>query len=208
MSNYASARPDLVVATMTSLTIHEADHTATDDFHATTPTSTDPQPYVQGKNHMVTGTEAVDTQPKDATDAASSSTETALSTSSTNLSRKISPDTPEDPNAEAACTAIQSTSPVPTIYPPRRPNIFRTRQKHLCFPTSVYGRGQVGPDAVNTTQKLEAADGFSVADIEEFQAEIKERMMKTSEKFMNMVRQSAWQQRRVEDLGEVFEIEN
>ncbi|KAJ4406206.1 hypothetical protein N0V85_004545 [Neurospora sp. IMI 360204] len=64
--------------------------------------------------------------------------------------------------------------------------------------------GAVAP----TTQELEAADGFSTADLQEFQAEIRDKMRKKSEMFMNMVRQSAWQRRRVEELGEVFEIED
>ncbi|KAK3395805.1 hypothetical protein B0T20DRAFT_487255 [Sordaria brevicollis] len=109
---------------------------------------------------------------------------------------------------EAANTTLQSTAPVPVVYPPRRPNIFRTRQKHVRFPVS--GLNAVTPynrTVGDTTQELEEADGFPVADMEEFQREVKERMQKKTAAFINKVRQNAAQKRQVEDLGELFVIE-
>lgn len=104
-------------------------------------------------------------------------------------------------------TALQSTQPIPTIYPPCRANIFRTREKHVRFPVS--GLSAVAPRTTSPTiQELEEADGFAVADMEEFQKDVKSRMEKKTAKFMAMMRKNAWQQQRVEDLGEVFTIED
>ena len=47
-----------------------------------------------------------------------------------------------------------------------------------------------------------------MADLEEFQAEIKDRMKKKTDAFMKKVHQSAWKQSRVEDLGELFAVED
>ena len=56
-----------------------------------------------------------------------------------------------------------------------RPNIFRTREKHIRYP--MYGVGSSPP----TTQYLEEADWFTIADIEGLQADIKKRMRAKTE---------------------------
>lgn len=55
---------------------------------------------------------------------------------------------------------------------------------------------------------MEDADGFPVADMEEFQAEVRDKTGKKTEKFVNMMHENAWKQNRVEDLGELFQIED
>ena len=71
------------------------------------------------------------------------------------------------------------------------------------------GLSAVAPRTTSPTiQELEEADGFAVADMEEFQKDVKSRMEKKTAKFMAMMRKNAWQQQRVEDLGEVFTIED
>ncbi|KAJ4406205.1 hypothetical protein N0V85_004544 [Neurospora sp. IMI 360204] len=105
--------------------------------------------------------------------------------------------------SEAPSTAMQTTEPIPVIYPPRRPNIFRTREKHLQYP--MRSRGPVAPDAVDTTKNGELSDEDN-PDLQEFQAEREEMIQQKSEIFVRtMVRQVA-SQRRVEDLGDVWEI--
>ncbi|KAK1782014.1 hypothetical protein QBC45DRAFT_430265 [Copromyces sp. CBS 386.78] len=199
MSTYASANVDCFDANMAPSTAELADHTATDNSDTSTSTTTDIQAYAPAKKPEMMDTEAVD--------AATCSTDVALSTSSNIPWDKFSPDASIKPVAEAACTAITSTQPTPTIYPPRRPNIFRTRQKHVRFPVS--GLSAVAPRAADpATEELEAADGFPVADRQEFQEDVQNRMTQKTARFMSKMRENAWKQRRVEDLGEVFAIED
>ncbi|KAK3950171.1 hypothetical protein QBC32DRAFT_326392 [Pseudoneurospora amorphoporcata] len=207
MSTHASANLNRFDANLASSTDEPADHTAADNSHTSTPTTTDIQAYAKAKKPELTDTEAVDTKPIDAVDAASSSTETALPTSSNIPWGKLSPDTSTKPVAEAACTAVTSTQSIPTIYPSRRPNIFRTRQKHVRF--SVSGLSAVAPRSADpTTEELEAADEFPVADLQEFEEDVKNRMRQKTQRFPNKMRENAWKQDRVEDLGEVFAIED
>ncbi|KAK3495807.1 hypothetical protein B0T13DRAFT_496107 [Neurospora crassa] len=79
-------------------------------------------------------------------------------------------------------TAVTSTEPVGIYYPPRRPNIFRARAKHIRFPE--HDQNPVVSDAVDKPESIMAGDceDFSFEDLEEFQS-------------------------RVEDLGTVQEIE-
>lgn len=104
-------------------------------------------------------------------------------------------------------TAVTSTDPVGIYYPPRRPNIFRARAKHLRFPEC--DRNPAASDAVDKSEGImedDDDDDFSFKDLEEFQSEAKLKMEKKTNRFMSVVQQCAWRSR-VEDLGTVQEIE-
>ncbi|KAK3395803.1 hypothetical protein B0T20DRAFT_443820 [Sordaria brevicollis] len=187
MSNHASAKPDPVVTKMAALPKHDADHTVMNNADAPASTTTDIQPHAEDETPMPTSTETTK--------------------SIVPLFSKTGPNFNIPNSAGPACTDLQSTRPVPTVYPPRRPNVFRTRQKNVRYPIS--GLNAVAPVNVgNQTEDLEAADGFPVADMEEFQAEIQEKMRKKTASFMNKVAQRTWTERPVEDLGELFTIDN
>ncbi|KAK3950170.1 hypothetical protein QBC32DRAFT_316154 [Pseudoneurospora amorphoporcata] len=111
------------------------------------------------------------------------------------------------PGMEPTCTTVASTQPVGIYYPPRRPNIFRARAKHLRFPQ--YDRKPVASDAVgNSAGAMEEDDeDFSLADLEELQSESKQRREKKTRQFVRMVQHTGWGSR-VEDLGAVQEIED
>lgn len=107
---------------------------------------------------------------------------------------------------EKTSTAVTSTDPVGIYYPPRRPNIFRARAKHLRFPEC--DRNPIPSDAVDKSEGFmeDVDDDLSFEDLEEFQSESKRKMADKTKRFMSVVQQCEWRSR-VEDLGTVEEIE-
>ncbi|KHE78688.1 hypothetical protein GE21DRAFT_1313514 [Neurospora crassa] len=103
-------------------------------------------------------------------------------------------------------TAVTSTEPVGIYYPPRRPNIFRARAKHLRFPEC--DRNPIPSHAVDKSEGFmeDVDDDLSFEGLEEFQSESKRKMAEKTKRFMGVVQQCEWRSR-VEDLGTVQEIE-
>ncbi|KAK1782013.1 hypothetical protein QBC45DRAFT_389924 [Copromyces sp. CBS 386.78] len=110
------------------------------------------------------------------------------------------------PGMEPTCTTVASTQPVGIYYPPRRPNIFRARAKHLRF--TEFDRKPVASDVVGKSASAmeEDDEDFSLADLEELQSESKQRTERKTRQFVRMVQHTGWGSR-VEDLGAVQEIE-
>lgn len=106
---------------------------------------------------------------------------------------------------EPPCTTVASTAPVPTYYPPRRPNIFKARAKHL-----QWDRNPIATDVVNkaegVVEDVDDGEDFTMEDLEEFNSIRRQQIQKKTERFVRMVQQTVWHLR-VEDLGSVQEIE-
>ncbi|EGO51860.1 hypothetical protein NEUTE1DRAFT_141776 [Neurospora tetrasperma FGSC 2508] len=121
-------------------------------------------------------------------------------TSSTKSSTKI-----EVAN-ESNTTALTSTEPVPTIYPPRRPNIFNKRAPRRNVRWRPEVLASLAPHATEDVAK--DGDGLTLEELQEFQSENREVMEKKTAKFLGMVSQYSWRPRVVEDLGEAFALDD
>ncbi|KAK3395804.1 hypothetical protein B0T20DRAFT_487252 [Sordaria brevicollis] len=196
MSTPASVKPNLAAAATAPQTARQANQSSTEATHATettdstAQTATDLEPSVQDESDVPTDTKAADAHP---------------STEAKGIIAKASHDISNSPASQAPPLfgAVTSTQPIPTVYPPRRANIFKTRTKNLRYPDAAYN--PVGPNA--SSSDLEKADGFDGPDMDQFQAEVRETMKRKTEMFMRNMSQHNWTKRRVEDLGELFAIE-
>ncbi|EGZ76312.1 hypothetical protein NEUTE2DRAFT_122960 [Neurospora tetrasperma FGSC 2509] len=132
---------------------------------------------------------------------------TQVNTTSTSITRQVNHVEGNKFDLEPTSTAVTSTEPVGVYYPPRRPNIFRARAKHLRFPE--YDRNPAAGHAVDKSEDAidDESDDFSFEGLEGFESEAKQEMEKKTEQFMSVVQQCAWRPR-VEDLGTVQEIED
>ncbi|EGO51859.1 hypothetical protein NEUTE1DRAFT_141775 [Neurospora tetrasperma FGSC 2508] len=124
---------------------------------------------------------------------------------SISITRHISHVEGNEPDIEPTSKSVASTEPVGIYYPPRRPNIFRARAKHLRFPKC--DRNPVASHVVNKSDDaMKDDDDSSIEGLEEFESESKRNMERKTKRFMSVVQQCAWRSR-VEDLGTVQEIE-
>ncbi|KAJ4406207.1 hypothetical protein N0V85_004546 [Neurospora sp. IMI 360204] len=153
-----------------------------------------------GKHEMIPDNVACTLRQRPTTE---DSAKTALSAQFSNSSTESAP---EDQNA-----AVESTAPVPTIYQPRRPNIFKKRgMKRAARPVYVWSQDSGAGDVAKATETIDDDDGegFTAEDLQEFQSAGAEKMERKTKRFLHMVSQYSWRPRRVEDLGEAFEIED
>ncbi|KAK3950172.1 hypothetical protein QBC32DRAFT_376932 [Pseudoneurospora amorphoporcata] len=121
------------------------------------------------------------------------------STSSTNSStmivaKKLDKDT------------LVSAQPVPVVYPPRRRNIFSKSAPQRNVQWSKEILATIPTHATEDSDNDE--DGFTMEELRQFRAEGKEKMERKTEGFLRTVGQYSWRPRVVEDLGEVFELED
>lgn len=103
--------------------------------------------------------------------------------------------------------SVASTQPVvPTIYPPRRRNIFSKSAPQRNVQWSKEVLATIPTNAAEDSDDGE--DGFTLQELQQFQAEGKEDMEGKTEGFLRMASSNTWRPRKVEDLGELFEIED
>ncbi|KAK1782015.1 hypothetical protein QBC45DRAFT_319723 [Copromyces sp. CBS 386.78] len=101
---------------------------------------------------------------------------------------------------------LASTQPVPVVYPPRRRNIFSRSAPQRNFQWSKEILATIPTHATEDSDDDE--DGFTMEESQQFQAEGKEKMERKTEGFLRTVSQYSWRPRVVEDLGEVFKLED
>ncbi|KAK3395802.1 hypothetical protein B0T20DRAFT_455621 [Sordaria brevicollis] len=112
-------------------------------------------------------------------------------------------------------TTTVDTIPVPYVYPPRRPNIFKKRglKRAAARPVYVWSKESGVQDIIDKAAK-NAEDGdddgeeFTAEDLKDIQSAQEEYVSKKTEAFKQMVSQHCWQTRKVVDLGEAFALED
>ncbi|KAK3497912.1 uncharacterized protein B0T23DRAFT_402983 [Neurospora hispaniola] len=135
--------------------------------------------------------------------ATKTSTSTATSIQTTDSLTKTASDSQK--------AVVEDTVPVPTIYPPRRPNIFnKSGMKRAARPVYVWSQASGVQDFAKAAETIDDDDGegFTAEDLKEFQSAGAEKMERKTQRFLHMVNQYSWRPRRLEDLGEAFAIED